>query len=78
MVVVCKAILVFSLSQGQAEQKLETNGQHRSKTPRSIFFIKDNYFHALPVSFCEKYLSFRIFGAAFFGTPGTPYILHPE
>ena len=41
-----------------------------SRAPRSITFIKDNYFHALTVSFCEKYFSFSILGDAFFGTPG--------
>ena len=41
-----------------------------SRTPKSITFTKDNYFHALTVSFSEKQISFGILGDAFYGTPG--------
>ena len=48
---------------------------NRSRTPKSITSTKDNYFHALPVSFSKKHLSFWILGVAFFGTPGKIMIL---
>ena len=45
---------------------VEIDQLNRSRTPRSITFTKDNYFHALTVSFSKKNSSFWILGDAFF------------